>query len=68
MAQTTQDIKKKRFSASFKGIKNEAFPVKTLAFKISFSYFAKFAIFAKISKKHVLSFLLMSGLCVVNGT
>ena len=33
MAQTRQDIEI-RFSASFKGIKNEAFPVKNLAFKI----------------------------------
>ena len=33
MAQTRQDIEK-RFSASFKGIKNEAFPVKNLAFKM----------------------------------
>ena len=67
MAQTRQDIEK-RFSAYFKGIKNEAFLVINLAFKIFISSFAKFAIFAKISKNHFLSFLLMSGHCVVNGT
>ena len=33
VAQTRQDIEK-WFSASFKGIKNEVFPVKNLAFKI----------------------------------
>ena len=67
VAQTRQDIEKWS-PASFKGIKNEAFPVKHLAFKIFFSSFAKFAFFVKISKNHVLSFLLASSLCVVNGT
>ena len=66
MAQTRQDIEK-RFSASFRGIKNEVFPVKIWHLKFSFSSFAEFTIFAKISKNHVLSFLLMSGLYVVNG-
>ena len=33
VAQTRQDIEK-RFSASLKGVKNEAFPVKNLEFKI----------------------------------
>ena len=36
--------------------------------KFSFSSFEKIAIFDKISKIHVLSFLLMSGLCVINST
>ena len=67
MVQTRQDIEK-RLSASFKGIKTEAFPVKNLDLNFSFSSFSKFTIFAKISKNHVLSFLLMSGLSVVNGT
>ena len=64
VAQTRQDIEK-RFSAYFKGIKNEAFPVKNLAFKNFIFILCKFTIFAKISKYHVLSFLLMSSLCVV---
>ena len=56
------------FSASFKGIKNEAFPVKNLEFKIfNFHPLQNSPFFAKISKNHVLSFLLMSGHCVVNG-
>ena len=67
MVQTRQDIEK-RLSASFKGTKTEAFPVKKLDLKFSFSSFSKFTIFAKISINHVLSFLLMSGLSVVNGT
>ena len=50
VAQTREDIEK-RFSVAFKGIKNETFPVKNLAFKFSFSSFAKFAIFAKNFKK-----------------
>ena len=56
------------FSISLKGVKNEAFPVKIWHLKFSFLSFAKFAIFAKISKNHVLSFLMMSDLCVINGT
>ena len=61
-------ILKKWFSAYFKGIKNEAFPVKNLAFKIFIFILCEIRHFAKISKNHVLPVLLMSGLCVVNGT
>ena len=67
VAQTRQDIEK-RFSVSFKGIKMKRFLSKICHLEFSFSSFAKFAIFAKISKNHVLSFLLMSGLCVFKGT
>ena len=48
--------------------KMKRFQSKIWHLKFSFSSFAKFAIFAKISKNHVLSFLLMSGLCVITGT
>ena len=67
VAHTRQDIKK-QFSASFKGIKNELFPVKYLAFKIFIFILCKICHFCQNFKNHVLSFLLMSGLCVVNGT
>ena len=50
MAQTRQDIEK-RFFASFKGIKNEAFPVKNLAFKIFIFILFKIHHFCKIFKK-----------------
>ena len=67
MAQTRQDIEK-RFSASFKGIKNEAFPVKNLAYKIFIFHPLKISPFLpKFQKNNILSFLLISGLCVVNG-
>ena len=46
---------------------NKVFPVKTLAFKIFILSFPKVANFARFSKNHVLSFLLMSGLCHING-
>ena len=45
---------------------NEAFPIKILDFKIFILLFSKITIFAKFSKNHVLSFLLMSGLCAIN--
>ena len=48
--------------------KMKRFQSKIWHLKFSFSSFAKFAIFAQMSKNHVLSFLLMSGLCVANGT
>ena len=68
MAQTRQDIDK-GFSASLKGVKNEAFPVKILAFKIFSFIIGKIRYFYQIFKTNqVLSFLSMSGLCVINGT
>ena len=68
VAQTRQYIEK-RLSASFKGIKNEAFPVKNLEFKILILILCNIHLFwPKFQKNHVLSFLLMSCLCVVNGT
>ena len=50
VAQTTQDIEK-RFSASFKGIKNEAFPVKNLAFEIFIFILCKIRHFCQNFKK-----------------
>ena len=50
MAQTRQDIEK-RFSVSFKGIKNEAFPVKNLAFKIFIFILCKIHHFCQNFKK-----------------
>ena len=67
VVQTRQDIEK-RFSVSFKGVENEAFLIKIWNLKFSFLSFAKIAIFAKKMKNNVLSFLLMIGLCVINGT
>ena len=61
MAHTSQDIGK-RFSASLKGVKIKVFPLKNWHLKFSSLSFPKFAIFAKFSKNHVLSLLLMSGL------
>ena len=46
--------------------KMKRFQSKIWHLKYLFSSFAKFTIFDKISKNHSLSFLLMSGLCVVN--
>ena len=48
--QTRQDIEK-RFSASFKGIKNGAFPVKNLAFKIFIFILCKIHHFCQNFKK-----------------
>ena len=56
VSQTRQDFEN-RFSVSFKGSKNEAFPVKNMEIRH----------FCKNFKNHVLFFLLMSVLCVVNG-
>ena len=61
-------ILKNDISASLKGVKNEALPVKNLTFKNFFFILCKFVICAKFSKNHVLSFLLMTVLCVINGT
>ena len=58
MAQTRQDIE---------GGQNKLFPVKNWHLKFKFLSIT-FAIFAKFSKNHVLSFLLMSSLCHINGT
>ena len=50
MAETRQDFEK-RFSASRKGVENEAFPIKILAFKIFiFTVFKKHN-FCQILKK-----------------
>ena len=65
MAEIRQDFEK-WFSVSRKGVKNEAFPIKILHLKFSFLLFSKITSFAKFSKNHVLSFLLMSGLCAIN--
>ena len=79
MAQTKQDIIEKRFSASLKVeaigfnssskvVEYKAFHVKKCHLKFPFSSFVQFAFFAKFSNKSCLSFLLMFGLCVINGT
>ena len=79
MAQTKQDIIEKRVSASLKVettdfnssskvVENKAFQLKKWHLKFSFLSFAQFAFFAKFSNKSCLLFLLMSGLCVINGT
>ena len=65
MAEIRQDFEK-WFSVSKKGIKNEAFPIKMLAFKIFIFIVFQNHHFAKFSNNHVLSFLLMSGLCAIN--
>ena len=65
MAEIRQDFEK-CFSVSWKGVKNEAFPIKILAFKILIFIAFQFTIFVKFSKNHVLSFLLMSGICAIN--
>ena len=61
-------ILKNSFLPLLRESKMKRFQSNICLLKFSFSSFAKFAIFAKISKNHILSFLLMSGLCVVNGT
>ena len=65
MVKIRQDFEK-LVSVSRYGAKNEAFPIKVWHLKFSFLLFSKIAIFAKFSKNHVLSFLLMSGLCAIN--
>ena len=65
MAEIRQDFEN-WFSVSRKGVENEAFPIKFWHLKFSFLLFSKITIFAKFSKSHVLSFLLMSGLCAIN--
>ena len=66
MAEIRQDVEK-WFSVSRKGAKNEAFPIKILAFKIFIFIVFKNHRFCQILKKnHVLSFLLMSGVCAFN--
>ena len=67
MAQTSQDIEK-CFSASLKGVKIKVVPVEKWHLKFSSLSFPKFAIFAKFSKKYIISFLLMSGLFHINST
>ena len=56
----------KWFSVSRKGVKIEAFPIKILAFEIFIFITFQNQNFCQIFKKHVLSFLLMSGLCAIN--
>ena len=65
MAEIRQDFEK-WFSVSRKGFKNEAFPIKILVFEIFIFIVFQNQLFAKFSKNHILSFLLMSGLCAVN--
>ena len=62
-----QDIEKTGF-CPFKGSQNKVFPIKKWHLKFSVLAFPKFAIFAKFSNNHVLSFSLMSDLCHINGT
>ena len=53
MAQTRQNIEK-RFSASLKGVQNEALPVKNLAFKIFILSFENSPFLPNLKKnKHV---------------
>ena len=59
-------ILKKLFSASLKGVENEAFPVKNLAFKIFIFILIRY-LFQIFKQSCSVSFLLMSGLCVFNG-
>ena len=64
-----QDIeKKKRFLPLQRESKMKRLSSKVWHLKFSFLSFVKFAIFAKCLENHVLLFLLMSGLCVINGT
>ena len=65
MAEIRQAFEK-RFSVSRKWLKNEAIPIKILASKIFIFIVFQNHRFAKFSKNHVLSFLLMSGLCAIN--
>ena len=65
MAKIRQNFEK-LFSDSRKGVKNEAFAIKKLEFKIFIFYVFQIIIFAKFSKHRVLSFLLMSGLCAID--
>ena len=65
MVEIGQDFEK-WFSVSRKGVKNEAFPIKILAFKIFIFIVFQITIFAKFSKNHVLLFLLMSGHFAIN--
>ena len=63
VVQTRQDIEKK-ISTHIK-----VFPIKHLAFKIFIFSLSQICIFCQIFKKiHVLSFLLMPVLCLINGT
>ena len=59
-------ILKNGFRFLGRGSKMKHFPLKFWHLKNSFSLFSKVTIFAKFSKNHVLSFLLMSGLCDIN--
>ena len=65
MAEIRQDFEK-WFSISRKGVKNEQFPLKFWHLNFLFLLFSKITIFANFSKNHVLSFLLMPGLCAIN--
>ena len=68
MVEIRQDFEK-WFSVSRKGVKNEAFPIKILAFKIFIIYFycfPKSLFLPNFQKNHVLSFLVMSGLSAIN--
>ena len=65
MVQSREDIGI-RFSVSLQVVENAAFPIKNWHLKLSFLSFAKFVIFAKISKNHVLSFLITSALSMVH--
>ena len=50
MVQTRQDIDK-WFSAYFKGVENEAFPIKNLAFKIFVFILSKIRLFCQKNQK-----------------
>ena len=65
MAEIRQHFEK-WFSVSRNGVKNEAIPIKIFASKIFIFIVFQSHLFAKVSKNHVLSFLLMSGLCAID--
>ena len=63
VAQTRQAIEK-RVSSSFKGVKNKAFPLKNLAFKIFVFILFKIYHFAKkIKKSCLIAFIVVWTLC-----
>ena len=59
-------FRKNGFRSLGRGSKMKHFPIKFWHLKFSFLLFSKITIFAKFSKRHVLSFLFMSGLCAIN--
>ena len=62
-----QDFEEKKDSDSWKGVKNEAFPIKILDFKIFIFVVYQNHHFCQIFKTSCfIIFLLMSGVCAIN--